>query len=257
MSAPFEAASYLFRSERRVRALELLAGEPRTPGELAAETDASRKTVRRALGRFEEFGWVRRTDRRYEVTEPGRAVADRAHNLLGTVDAAATLCPVARWLPASFDIDVGDLADVRVTVPETADTAAPARRMVEVIAEAETVRAVAFAVAPGAVEATRHSDRVDLVLAPEAVAFVADDPELRPQFRTMLAAGWGVRRFDGDLAYNLVVADETVMVGLVDESGAPSGLVESTDEDVREWADEQFEHYHDRAEPLDPERFGE
>ncbi|PSP90689.1 hypothetical protein BRC87_05905, partial [Halobacteriales archaeon QS_4_66_20] len=63
MSAPFEAASYLFRSERRVHVLELLAGEPRTPGELAAETDASRKTVRRALGRFEEFGWVRRTDR--------------------------------------------------------------------------------------------------------------------------------------------------------------------------------------------------
>ena len=250
MAAPFEAASYLFRSEQRVRVLELLAGEPLTAVELASETGVSQKTVRRALGSFEEYGWVHRSGREYEVTEPGRAVANRARGLLGSVDATLTLRPVARWLPDSLDVDLGDLNDVRVTVPETADTAAPARRMVEVVADAETVRAVAFAVAPGVVAATRDSARAALVLAPETVEFVADDPEMRPHFEAILTAGWSVRQFSGELGYNLVVADETVMLGLVSESGAPSGLVETTDAAVREWAGGQFEHYHDRADPV-------
>jgi len=254
MSVPVDEAVYLFRSERRVRMLLSLAGGPQTPSELAAATDASRKTARRALGTFEEYGWVRRLGRQYEMTRLGDLVAERVQSLLGAVELTRTLRPIASTLPESFDVDLGGLEDVRVTVPEVADTVAPARRMVEVLDDADEISVAAFAVAPGAVEATRDSERADLVLTPAAIEFILDDPTMLSHLEGILAAGWSVRRYDGELAYNLVIADEAVMLGLVDDSDAPSGLVESTDEAVLDWASERFERLRRQADPLDPDR---
>jgi predicted transcriptional regulator len=253
----FEEIGYLLRSGHRVQALASLCEGPLTVTELADATGASRKTIKRAVRTFDEYGWVRATGDEYELTPTGRLVTDRTQRLVAATEATRRLRPVAQWLPGSFDVDPEHLADAEITLPDDADTTAPARRMVEVLRGADEVRAVAFAVAPGAVEATRQSESATLVLTPEAVSFVREDPEMAGPFAEILDAGWPVYEYDGDLEFNLVVADETVMLGLVDAGGAPSGLVESRNEHVHRWALDRFERCREQAEPVDAGLRGE
>ena len=53
-------------------------------------------------------------------------------------------------------------------------------------------------------------------------------------------------RTDGDYAWRK---------DLVDEHGAPSALIESTDEAIRSWAVSTIDAYRREAEPLDPDVF--
>jgi predicted transcriptional regulator len=257
MSGPFEEASYLLRSEHRVRALDLLATEPHTLDGLDAETEASRKTLRRLLGRFEDYGWVDREDGRYELTPAGSLLAEAAEGLLDAATAARKLRVVSPWLPGAIPTDdLSWIANARLTLPESADTVAPARRMVAVMEAASRVRVVAFAVVPGAIEATRkNATDCSLVLAAETLAFIAEEPSMAGELAAMLDAGRDVRRSSEPIPYNLVVADRTVMLGLVDAHGAPSVLVETEDDAVRSWAIEEFEAFHERATPVEPATF--
>ena len=256
MSGSFEEASYPLRSEHRVRTLRLLAAGPWTLDALDAETEASRKTLRRLLGRFVEYGWVSRENGRYELTSGGALLADATEELLDAATAARRLRRVGPWLPESLsELDPSWVTEASLTLPESADTVAPARRMVAVMDAASRVRVVAFAVVPGAVAATRSGTSGALVLAPETLSVIADDPSMAAELTAVFDAGFEVRRHPGPIPFNAVVADETVMVGLVDEHGAPSALVETEAEAVRSWAISQFEAHRERATPVDPAPF--
>lgn len=69
-----ETVAYLARSESRVAVLESVRDGPHTREELLETTDASRVTLDRVLGEFEDRGWAERTDEGYVPTREGEFV---------------------------------------------------------------------------------------------------------------------------------------------------------------------------------------
>jgi predicted transcriptional regulator len=224
--------------------------------ELATETGASRKTVRRVLGTFEGHGWTVRRESVYKLTPLGRVVAEAVADLRNAMAAVRTLRPVLPYLPAEISLDLRRLHDARVTAPEATTPVAPASRMVEVLREAEAVTVVAFSVVPDALSATCENARPgDLLLASETLTFIAESSGMAPMLTEMFDAGWTVAELADPPPYNLVLADRTVMLGLVDESGAASALIESDDEAARRWATGVVDAAHERATVVDRSRF--
>jgi predicted transcriptional regulator len=68
----------------------------------------------------------------------------------------------------------------------------------------------------------------------------------------VLDAGHDIYRYDGDLEYNLAIADSIVLLGFDHEDGGPKAVIESTNERVLGWVKETFERYRCEAVPIGP-----
>ena len=62
-------------------------------------------------------------------------------------------------------------------------------------------------------------------------------------------------QYDEALSYGLQIADETVVLELLDEQGFIPAVVVTDDETVLAWAQKRFERYKSASRPLDPAAF--
>jgi predicted transcriptional regulator len=120
-----EGISFLAGSEGRVSVLRELAEAPCRPCELRERTAASRTAIHRTLSGFEEYGWVRKQEERYSLTAAGRHVSEQYEDLATAVahgrrfsEFLATF-PPADDLPFPFD---GDICVSTPTEPQAAET---------------------------------------------------------------------------------------------------------------------------------------
>lgn len=99
MSEPLDELAFLANSGNRFDVLKQLANEPRSRRELVELTDASRPTVGRILGAFEQRYWVERPGRQYRLTALGRLVMTAFSDVLGVMETEEKLRPAVRWMP--------------------------------------------------------------------------------------------------------------------------------------------------------------
>ncbi len=109
MDVALEEIEFLALSANRVEVLRLLATEPHSRGELAAETGASQATLGRIIADFEERSWIRRTGGEYVATATGRIVANGFTDLLGGLETSggcatsSSISRAMRW-PSTCNI---------------------------------------------------------------------------------------------------------------------------------------------------------
>lgn len=254
---PLEAVRFLARAESRVRVLEYLAAsEPATQRDLRTELDASRTTVSRAVGSLVEAGWVEHRDREYRLTRVGRIVAEEFSSMLDAMASVTELRPFLRWLPADVAVpDFHDADDVTVTVSTDADPYAPARKQAEILDDADRLRILLPSIGLEATrtiteQVTRHGLEVETVVPRDLEATLESD-EFAPLLREKVATGRStVLVASADLPFYLGLADDgRVQVGVEDDDGFPRALLETTDADVREWAESVYRDYRDGARP--------
>jgi len=262
MGDPLDDVTFLTRSAHRVGVLRELADGPRTRTDLVEATGASRVTVGRILSAFADRGWARRDGDTYHVTPTGRLVARDLSRLLDAAAVGQRLRDVVALLPEALDVDVRAFADATVTTADEADPTAPARRYATVMADADSVRVLSRTAKPAAIRHHREAvgdsaQSFAVVHAERSLAAVADDPELAAWLRDIAASGQGEHyRTDRDVPVDLLVADETVVLLLADESGSRPAALETDAEAVREWAVETFEDYRSDAIPVDADALG-
>jgi predicted transcriptional regulator len=261
--ATIDSISFLTRSEARVRLLERLLDEgPATQRDLRVDLDTSRSTVTRALGAFEDRGWVQNSGDTYRLTPVGQQVIEATRNLAETVEAAEELAPFLRWFPTEeFDLDVTALSDARVVTPSEGDPYTPARAQVERIRDADRFCAVFPSVD---IEGTRLAHEqitndaleAELIVSPSVKETITSG-EFAPLFREQLATGrMTVLEMPSEPPFFLGIADgDTVQIGVEDDEGFPRALLEATDERVREWAEDLYETYRAEATVLPVEAF--
>ncbi|WP_121820627.1 helix-turn-helix transcriptional regulator [Halostella salina] len=253
--SPLEQVAYLARAESRVRILEaLLESGPATQRDLRTRLDASRTTVARSLRSLEETGWVDPEARTYRLTPAGRLVADSFLDLVDTVRLTEELSEFLTWFPRSeLPFDLARLADAEVTTSDAGDPYAPARTQSEILRTADRVRLflpsidmegtklIAEQVTDGGLDA-------ETLIAPDLEATIESD-EYAPLLREKVETGRSdVYVAESDLGFYLGIADDgTVQIGVEDDDGLPRALVETTDERVREWAEETYETYRANA----------
>lgn len=251
---PVENIELLARSEHRVRILDLLCEHGSLEKHaLGSRLDASRTTVGRNLAALEEQGWIRRTNGDCTITRQGELVAKAFDDLVGEVELAAKLQSFMQWVPdGSLDLDLSLLADAEVTLAQPGDPWAMVNRHVNAIEKTSDDRVVLPVTGLHAFEAIHRKivdgdARAELVAAPSVAETFRTNPDYAPLFEELVATDrFEVRVYDGTVPYYLGVLDSTVQIG-VDEEEDPRALLETTNEEVREWALEQYRGYKRRS----------
>jgi predicted transcriptional regulator len=257
MERALEDVAFLARSPHRVRVLESLTRNPQTRSDLRETTGASRATVGRILTDFTEREWAEQTGRRYHLTPVGERVAEAFLALRDAMVVLRHLRDVARWFPLTgLPFDPACLADARVTTPTVANPAAHFEREASYFESADELRLLVRAAVERHVELVR--DRVrdgDLrfhaVVAPDFVERARTSEGFASLLCDVVAAGGEVWLYEEPVPYNLVLADDTVLVWAC-PGDVPHALVESEDPAVVAWATDTVDTFAAAATPLSP-----
>lgn len=259
-SAPLDDAEFLVRSANRVRVLRRLAAEPADRTALQEATGVSRVTLGRILGDFEDRKWVRRRESLYHLTALGAAVVEGLETFLDATEAAQRLRPVVEYLPTEdLELPLERFHDATVTRPTEAEPAKYLRSLIPAADGADRIDGLWSVFDPDMLR--RHRNRVVDGGASSSFVFGRDILETaRPASPGSLIAeldrapGGAVYGYDEPLPGTILLVDGTVFLLLVGDGGY-QGLIESTDDTVREWAEATIRDYRERSRRIQPESF--
>lgn len=254
----YDGLEFLAASRTRVRILELLAERNCVERDaLRGHLDASRTTVQRNLDALVDRGWASAGHTEYAITPAGRLAAEAVGLVDERLRAADRLAPLVEHVPSdAFDFDLTALADATVVTAEPGNPYRMVEAHVARIRRSANVRAVLPVTGLHPFE-TAHGRVVDGEMAAEAVVTptVARTVRGNDEFADLLADLRETSRFDlfvtdDDVPFYLGLLDDVVQVG-VDEDGEPRALLESTNDEVRAWAERTYEQFRDGAEPFE------
>jgi predicted transcriptional regulator len=244
----------------RTAVLAVLADGPRHRRELQEALDVSKATCHRIVRSFDEKGLLRRTEEGYALTALGRAVEEQVGAFERNVEAAYQLTPLLdafERTPLEFDLEL--FADAAVTRPEPDDPTPPVHRYLELFERSETVRTVARTsfVPPLYLEeifetAFEPGDHGGLVIYPKSVVQTRYE-EYREWHRRVAEEGIPVRYrvYDRSPFGMTIYDDDHVALRAYDEDTDALVLFADTDDpDAVAWAEDVFDHYYERSEPL-------
>jgi predicted transcriptional regulator len=220
---------------------------------LRAEAEVVRTTLQRNLSGLLDRGLIRERDRSYEITPAGALVATGLSDALERIGAATRLQPVLERLPArTFPFDVERLADATVVESTPANPYGPVEHHAATLVDADRARLLLPAAGAEPIDASRESDGAFELVVTESVA---------ETLRTESPIADELATFDGDavtisvvedaIPFYLGVVDGAAQIGVHDDNGVPTALLESTDERVREWALDRFRSFEERSTAAD------
>jgi len=257
MQDALDDIEFLALSENRVDVLRLLAEDHHTRGELAAATGASQATLGRILGDFEERSWIERTRGGYVATATGALVATGVTDLLSILDTERNLRPIVEYLPTgAMDFDLRHLADARITTPSQTRPNAPIKRLLDLLADADEVRAFSHAFNEQSLTAVQERTGAGEqtfrgVFSRSAIKALAEDSILRERLLALLSAdGVEIRICDAEIPLAVTVVDDIVYLLVRDDDGILQASIDTDEQAVCDWADATFERHWDAAAPL-------
>lgn len=260
LEPPLDDIAFLSRSNNRVDVILALEGEGRTRRELRDVTGSSQPTIGRILDGFLERGWIEETDRVYRLTPLGRVIAREFSELMASVRTVQALQDLAPQLPFDkFDFDLDRLRAARITQPSVADATKHVRREQELAENAERIRFFCNSAHPHTVEVYRDrvvedGQQLEAVIAGEAMDAAVADPGMREHFRDLLAADrTTIYRYDGVVDVMIGLFDEVAVIQPIDEGGMAVAIIESTDDAVRTWVENEIEARRQEATLVDPD----
>jgi predicted transcriptional regulator len=247
---------------RRWPVLDALRAGSLDRGALQERVGVSRPTIHRQLRALRDAGLVMKRNGTFTLTPVGELAATEFARVFGVMETVSALSRIARWLPfREFDFDFDRLQDAEVVLSHQNDPLAPTRRMLRQVHGADDIGIVTYTFLPEGDPTTRrcfieeHQSLVG-VLDPELLEAVLADPASAAHLRELLAGGAHIAVATGSVPFILTIADETVLIGAVDDGGSPQGLIVTDDEAIRTLAEETVEEYFERADPLTADTVG-
>jgi predicted transcriptional regulator len=255
--------AFLASSWNRFDVLEAVSEGPQTRTELKQQTDVSRVTLSRILADLEEREWIRREADRFEATARGTVIAMEVSRLLDDVLMAEDLGTALKWLPTEqFDFELRHLRDATIITPDQKDLTAPTRKLVNLAHQCTRIRGIPTGITHEFIAALRDETAtgdlsLDLLLPTDVFEIVSNDTELQRQFLDMVDSGNAkIFHYQGETPLIMAgIFDEQVMVCGYDESDAPAGTIETTNETILSWAESYFDTRCAEAHRLEPTAF--
>lgn len=246
--SPLDDIAYLARSEHRVPALVALSVRPRSRSELWEMTGVSSSTIRRTLREFEDRGWVRKTDYKYEATQLGSFIATAMRDVINQVETERKLRDVWQWLPdqaSGFTLDM--CTDAVVTIADAGAPYRPVNRFVELLEETTEFRFVGLDVAllePCKEELCQQiidGMQTELINPPRVADYIrSTSPELFSE--TLESGNLTVRLHDELPSYGVCLFDDRIAISGYDPDAVTVRvLVDTETDEAREWAESIYE----------------
>lgn len=260
LEPPLDDISFLSRSNHRVDVLLALECEGRTRRELRDVTGSSQPTIGRILAGFLERGWIEETDREYRLTPLGRVIEREFSGLLASVRSVQTLHDLAPQLPFNeFDFDLDRLTNARITQPSVADATKHVRREQELAENAERIGFFCNSAHPHTVEVYRDrvvedGQQLEAIIAGEAMDAAYADSEMRDYLQDLLASDrTTIYRYDGVVDLMIGLLDDVAVIQPIDAGGMAVAIIESTDDAVRTWVENEIDARRREATVVDPD----
>lgn len=250
--------AYLARSQNRLEILETLTTGPHTPRDVEEQTGTSRSTLERITTELEERGWAERNNNgEYVLTGMGERVAEETSQYVGAMEAIDTLGEAVDWLPYDeLTIDLRHFRDAAVRGPEPNDVAAADTRIIDLMRNGDVFACLSNTAGTVGLETEMMEqfgeDRlaVENVVTPEELDIYRRDSDRMARWESYLDAGANVYCYHGQIPCVLILIDETVFIG--DRRLETIGLIESSNDAVRSWAEGLLAKYRDDAERVEP-----
>lgn len=262
MNAALDDVAFLANSQNRVAVLETLADGPHHRDELLEAVDVSRVTLGRILGDLETRRWIERSGQECRATPLGEWVSTEFAEFLETMVSERRFREVLSWFPTErVTFDVRCLRDAAIVGPTSTNISAHVRREADCLRTAQRARVLSSRTAPLLVEATRaaveeRAQQFEGVLTPDLIETVANDATMAPLVVDIIEEpSVDIYVYDDELPVILFIADDTVGLPLKDETDVARTLLLCENDAVYDWAEETFERYRTRAEPVEPDTF--
>lgn len=251
-------AAFLAGAPERWRVLAALRDAPASPAALADAVDASRRTVQRHLAAFDDRDWVGKDDGAYHLTTTGIVVARTHANYLDKLDSIDRLEPVYAAFPTdAADLDPAWLDDATVRTATREDPQGPVGFYVDRVRALDTDRVRMFSPVLSRLYHDAHArlaadgTHTELVLPTGAVERARDENPV--EFRAVLGLGvLDLYRTPIDVDVGVTLADDRVLLCAYGDDGQLAACVDSTDDRVRDWATDRYEHHRDHGERVHP-----
>jgi len=254
MVTPLEDIRFLADSENRFTALEALAASPQTRAELGNATEASKATISRLLGDFEDRGWVTRDGNRYALTPLGEYVASAFTDLYDHMTTAGDLRELLPWFPlgeldVEFDFEVLTGAEITAATPE--NPMAPVARVLDIERESRRTRTVADRLPQPCIKARYEAvvggtQTCELVTTPAVVESVMTSSYAEQFVDIVTADRATVFVYDGDVGPGGIY-DGTAYLIVADERDVNVGVIESDEPDLVERLAATFDEYREAS----------
>lgn len=219
------------------------------------ELDIPRSTLQRNLNELQEQGWVtQREDGTYQATEMGALVNEDFQRLRETMEFVDGLSEMPDSIPFSaFDLDLRRLQDATFTAADPNDPYAPVNRTVELLEEVSRVRMVLPYYDPTYAEVLskrQSTDDVDTDVVLQRNQLYSISGASHTKLSELAEADdTSIHLHCETVPYGLGILGDVVVIEGRDEDSV-NGIVESTDDVVRTWAEEKFLDYRAASEPL-------
>ncbi|WP_049902558.1 helix-turn-helix transcriptional regulator [Halococcus agarilyticus] len=260
MNPALSHIEFLSRSAHRVAVLRSLLDRPHDRAELREETGASSSTLGRILGDFTDRDWIVRKGHAYEATPMGELVGREFTRLLDSMEAVEQLHEAITWLPTEeMDLDLSWLQNTSVTTATTGNPFMPILAMAGRLRGAEHVRMLASVAVPQTLAAIRDSviegaQTFEGIVTPGLLDALGTDTTLGGHSREVFEADrTEIYQYDGDFPCNMAILDDRILIMVTDAEQMPRAMVETSNEDVREWAESTYTSYRDQSDPLEPD----
>jgi predicted transcriptional regulator len=217
--------------------------------EIADEIDKSRSAVDRDIRILKDSGYIHEHPGGYELTRFGEYALE-LYELAEPLGRAEQFIP---YLPSRAPVTLLQGASIRQsggTVPQR-----PIEHVEDLIRAADQVKIIAPAVIPSLVDAL--SDRIqnesltiDIIVNGDVLdeLWSTYSEELHSCLESETCILW---QTDEELSFGLVIADdETVCLGVYDESMRLLGTITNSSEDTLKWALETFHQHRDASDEV-------
>lgn len=247
---------------RRWPVLEALRAGPLDRRDLQERVGVSRPTIHRQVRALGADGLVAKRDGAFALTPVGELAATEFARVFEGMDTVSALSRIARWVPLeAFDFDHDRLRGADVVLSRPNDPFAPTRRLLREVHSADDIRILTYTFLPEGDPATRRcfiEDHQSLVgvLDLELLEAILADPASTAHLQALLAGGARIAVAVEPVPIILTIADETVLIGAVDDGGSPQALLVTDDEAIRTWAEHSVDDSFERADRLTPEAVG-
>lgn len=233
---------------RRACVIERLLESSADKRELQADLDVSRTTVSRAVGSLDDADILACRDGEWTVTLFGKYVLREYERLVGRFADISAAKPLLSYLPVDAQLDLRSFVDADVLVSEQPAPHAPVVRLEELLDGCQQVRVISRVVLPKYVElfhrhAVGRTPETDFVLGDDVVEYLWDNyaDEMDGILRADSSVTW---RTDDAPSFVLVLVDEeTMWLGVHDDSGGLRGAVVNDTDSAVSWATDLFYEY--------------
>jgi len=237
--------------------MEQLVERSMDKSELIDATGTSRSTVTRALKDLQTADLVEQTNGEYVPTPYGEFIYSQFLRFADVVELGREIQSLLPHLPLEdLTFDLAHLADAETTFSSRVEPAAPLERVGELKQGANRSRTLASGKNPVGLEAhyeavVNQGQRFEAVCPPALFDATAADSDQRAMMLELLE--YDEAQFyiaEDTIPVPLGIVDETVFFGVENEQGSPLALIETTDPNVRRWAEVEFATFREQATEL-------